>query len=289
MPNADIYISRGGQPPESAFSYEETRQLLSTGEVSAEDLAWCEGLPEWYPVAAVVEYLEKNAAAPVPLFHSLLTEIGGPETADGAPAHSGTGARLDRSARKKSSSLWGKLGFKTKSKVTAFELGHVLWDSCKDWSREFFRALHLRIEQMGYSFNDESEFILLEEILVMHVWMISRQLSSEAAAIEVLKRNFLQAHLRVAGTFGSEEEKEAYVSSVEVSMNKRFGLYENLWDKKTPQIQSVLVSHMLKQMFKGSDPHPAPRDPQLLGMAHEYLMDRIRMLHEQRDQYVIAG
>ena len=48
MANTEIYISKGGQPPESPCSFEEAQQMLSSGNLSAEDLAWCEGLAEWY-------------------------------------------------------------------------------------------------------------------------------------------------------------------------------------------------------------------------------------------------
>jgi uncharacterized protein DUF4339 len=284
MATRSIYISKGGQPPGAPCSFDEARQMLSSGDLSPEDLAWCEGLPEWQPVPTVVEWLSLHQPSThVSLFRSLIAELSIEETA--AP-HRGTGAKLDRSREK---SWLGRIGIGvTKQKrLTPAELGEELWVSCKQWSREFFTSLNGRAGEMGFLLNDESEFVLLEESLLVHLWMISRTLSGELLALEVLQQRFFTAHAHVAGAFESEQERNTYINSVQTSMQKRFGLYEHLWDQRCPHIQTVLVSFMLKQMFKGDGPHPAPRDPRLLGLAHAYVIDRLRSLQEWREQFTV--
>lgn len=286
--NTTIYISRGGQPPGPPNSIEDVRQMLLSGDVTGTDLAWCEGLAEWAAVPAVVAYIEQQNSAPVSLFSSLFAEINAGKNVEPDSAPEATGATLDRGWKKLPA--WLGIGAARKpKKITRAQLGEELWSACKNWSREYFSTLNNQVVGMGFALNDKSEFVLLEEILVMHLWIVSQQLESDPESLEVLHSNFLSAHARVAGHFYSEEERNAYVASIQNVVRQRFGLYQQLWDKRYPQVQTVLVSFMLKQMFKGDGPHPSCADPYLLGLAHSYLLSRINSVREWRGQYEIVG
>jgi len=288
MANQQIYISKGGQPPGPPCSPDDVRQMISSGDLSSADLAWCEGLAGWAAIPEVMAYAEQQNTPVVSLFSSLFAEINTDKKVEPALGPGATGATLDRTWKK--IPAWLRMGnSKKRKRITQAQMGEELWSSCKIWSREFFTTLNGQIAGMGFSLNDKAEFVLLEEILVMHLWIVCQQLASDPASLEVLQRNFLSTHARIAGSFHSEEEKNAHIESIQNVLRQRFGLYEQLWDRRYPQVQTVIVGFMLKQMFKGETPHPSAADPHLLGLAHSYLLSRIQSVQEWRGHFLVEG
>ncbi len=74
-----IYIARNGSQT-GPFTEEQTREMLSSGAISPDDLAWTEGAPDWKPVRSA---LSLPQPPPLP----------GSSSASGTPAQPGSGPR----------------------------------------------------------------------------------------------------------------------------------------------------------------------------------------------------
>ena len=59
-----IYISHGGEA-HGPFPREEVANMLKSGSVSFEDIAWAEGMDDWRPLADFFESIELNEKSSV--------------------------------------------------------------------------------------------------------------------------------------------------------------------------------------------------------------------------------
>ena len=59
-----IYVTRNGQQF-GPYSEQEAMQYIGTGELSASDLAWCDGMPEWVPLSEII-FSIRQAVRPSP-------------------------------------------------------------------------------------------------------------------------------------------------------------------------------------------------------------------------------
>jgi len=59
----NIHISKGGQSL-GQFTLAEVNRMLGSGQISANDLAWQEGMPDWVPVSSIPGV--SRGAPPIP-------------------------------------------------------------------------------------------------------------------------------------------------------------------------------------------------------------------------------
>src|SRR5437016_5113668 len=77
-PDTQWYFARGGQQ-QGPVSLDALRNMLTSAQISAGDLVWCEGMPDWQP-AGQVPALRPPPVAPAP------APIASPPPAAPAPA-----------------------------------------------------------------------------------------------------------------------------------------------------------------------------------------------------------
>src|SRR5687767_4076431 len=89
MPDRAWYYASGGQqrgPVKTA----QLKQLVTAGELKAEDLVWCDGMPNWSPASTVKGLFPTEAAR--------TTDLSATATAETLPHESGASAKSPSTA-----------------------------------------------------------------------------------------------------------------------------------------------------------------------------------------------
>ena len=64
--NSEIYIQRHGEQLGPPYSVEEAKSYLADGLLHPDDMAWCEGMAEWAPLANVLPVAESQLVTEAP-------------------------------------------------------------------------------------------------------------------------------------------------------------------------------------------------------------------------------
>jgi hypothetical protein len=138
-----------------------------------------------------------------------------------------------------------------KKKVTSEELGQGLWLCCKKFSKSFYEDFKPLVEKAGFKLTAEQEFDLCREITIINLWIISKVLSPDIKALDVLHKIFFSGHRNFAE---SEQEKQEMVRFAQDELSKRYKTYYDNWDDKSG-IQPLLTLEMLQYMLNKGQPN----------------------------------
>lgn len=296
-----IFISRGGVPPGPPLPLDEAKRSIADGQLRQDQLAWCRGLADWKPLNEVINYVEKKTSARLPIqgvdfpnktaAAPLKPVILAPppvlrnkkpdapaavekprftEISSKPPAEPPARAPDPLSEKMAAVIAAGHAVAKTEV-VPADEVGVELWTFAKQCTREFRASLEEQLSQNNVVIHEDLQFNFSQEVLLLHLWLISKVLGADRKPVEAMNRKFIHRQSEIAQTYEHHWEQVEYMRAAKETFIQRFREYHRFWNDHMPRAQTMVAGHLLKSIFGAFTACTKPAENLLVSFINSYL------------------
>jgi len=284
-----IFISRGGVPPGDPLPLEEAKRSVKDGQLRLDQLAWCRGLPDWQPLQQVIKYVEKKTSTHLRVQDVPLTLNRAPATQEPVKLQPPPVTRNERPTpppaqrpapvKPKEQEFSSKMAavVSAASVVAKTEImppdqiGLGLWSFAKQCTREFRSSLQEQMAQNGVVIHEDLDFNFSQEVLILHLWLISKVLRPDRKPVEAMNRKYIHRQSEIAQTYEHHWEQVEYMRAAKEVFLKRFLDYNRHWNDHMPRAQTMVASHLLKNIFGQFTACTKPAENLIVSFINSYL------------------
>ena len=290
-----IFISRGGIPPGPPLPLDEAKRSVAEGQLQHDQLAWCRGLGDWKPLHEVITYVEKKTSvhlqaqgnepvaavlkspppraelSPVKLAPPPVVRNQKPEpppvqrpAADENPPEKAISSKM-------AAVISAGRAFAKTEVVPPGEQDVSLWTFAKQCTREFRFSLEKQFAQDGVVIHEDLQFNFSQEVLIVHLWLISKVLGANRKPVEAMNRKYIHRQSEIAQTYEHHWEQVEYMRAAKETFLQRFQDYHKFWNDHMPRAQTIVASHLLKNIFGPFTACTKPAENLLVSFINSYL------------------
>lgn len=284
-----IFISRGGVPPGDPLPLEEAKRSVKDGQLRLDQLAWCRGLPDWQPLQQVIRYVEKKTSTRLPIQNAARESKPSIEpqepvklqpppvfkherpTPPPAQRPASVEPKQDEFASKMAAVISAGRAVAKTEVMPPDQVGLGLWSFAKQCTREFRASLQEQMSQNGVVVHEDLDFNFSQEVLILHLWLISKVLRPDRKPVEAMNRKYIHRQSEIAQTYEHHWEQVEYMRAAKEVFLKRFQDYNKRWNDHMPRAQTMVASHLLKNIFGQFTACTKPAENLLVSYINSYL------------------
>jgi len=132
-----------------------------------------------------------------------------------------------------------------KKNIDLGEAAIVFMEVAKKFSAAFYADVKLKLEKIGVEFDKKLERQFLEEIAIIHFWIVSLALESDKRLLDEIHKNWL-AYRSLYANCETDREVSDFIRTEEKKLKKRYEeYYAKLNSKNGLKLPQAMLVNML--------------------------------------------
>jgi hypothetical protein len=172
--------------------------------------------------------------------------------------------------------------------VTADEMGAQLWTFAKQLTRDFRVVLEERFKETAITLREELDFNFSQEILVFHLWLISKIFDDQPKAVEAMNRKYVHRQSEIAQSYEHHWQQVEYIRSVKETFALRMQTYQDAWNFHSPKAQTIAAACLLKNILGPNTSHTKAVENFLVTTINSYMSRLPRSVAAFTEQFEIV-
>jgi hypothetical protein len=167
-------------------------------------------------------------------------------------------------------------------------VANTIWDLMRASAKGCYTSLEASSPDASNPLTRDEQFHLSREIIIAHLWAISKAIPKDTRVLDILHDRYLKGHYNMGAT---DEQKADLGTTAHAELTRRYNTYYQAWEtderhrSKTGEAGTVLAIEMLQYFL------PEKRDALnffLMAQLHSHILKFIASVIELRKRIALT-